>query len=737
MYKAKASSITSLLRYILPLVFFFNGTQSAFGYLVITELLPNPIGADSEGEYLEIYNPSGTAADLSDYLLDGKAITTFNADDELILEPGKFAIVHDDNFDSKSQYPGNYVRGVVSSTSFSNSGDSVVLADVYGTTYDTFSYNDSEEGKVLVRPTYKCSTVAQSISGTGSFLDHETISDYSDTIFPIEECISIQALNDNKWTYNLNLIENDTISLKFDYPNELFTIENSKWEIDSILDFLTEEITFNSNAPDTHNAQLELTYNDGIIYIHPEITIINSKRTEESEDPPPTISGSTTLRINEIFANPSNGSEWLELYNYGEEPINTENWTIRDKNSSEKNLTSTIVEPYSFLVLEDTTLPITLNNGGDQILLTDPSGNIITSVEYPEIDDDISYSFDTELYSFTTIQTKGTENIISAPKDDDSDQDQDQNEDENNEAITSSNIKDAKEYDIGTYLKISGVVLVEPNLLGKDIFYIQDETAGIKAKLMSSISFNAEVGEKLELLGELRESVNEKYLYVSDTTDIKILTHTNPVLSKELYGEDLEPYEGSFIHSQGVITEYTGSSFIITTDHGLQMKISIQSGTSISMPEKPKGSTVRIKGILSQYKTSATTGEGYRILPRYQSDIEVLEINNNESIESSTIDKTITTPLDTIEEENVKTPTNQTPKILEDHPQVKQTFAYVKIPDDKKLEDTDARNTTEKTQFSLHVGLMFASVMGIWELPAGKLFLYNFAKDLKMILWAK
>jgi len=103
--------------------------------------------------------------------------------------------------------------------------------------------------------------------------------------------------------------------------------------------------------------------------------------------------------INEImYAPPPPEPEWAELYNAGPDPADLSGWTLRDEGGAETTITATILPPRSFLVITRDTarlaeirhipspilqlsLPL-LNNGGDGLVLRDPSGRRIDSVRF-------------------------------------------------------------------------------------------------------------------------------------------------------------------------------------------------------------------------------------------------------------------------------------------------------------------------------------------------------------------
>lgn len=130
-----------------------------------------------------------------------------------------------------------------------------------------------------------------------------------------------------------------------------------------------------------------------------------------------------SLLINEIYPSPASGeAEWLEIYNLGEEAVNTHGWTVMDASGNKENLMKESNEASassemslaakSFLVLE--TGKVSLNNTGDTIYLYSATGVLMDSVTYPSMSKK-SYARKVDGVSewqVTTDATKGVSNTI-------------------------------------------------------------------------------------------------------------------------------------------------------------------------------------------------------------------------------------------------------------------------------------------------------------------------------------
>ncbi len=121
------------------------------------------------------------------------------------------------------------------------------------------------------------------------------------------------------------------------------------------------------------------------------------------------------VRINEILVAPENFknfTEFIEIYNFGDESYNLQDLFLEDKAGGRLSLLENIIYPQEFIVFDD--LPFALNDSGETIYLKSSFDEILDIVEIPKMSKDESFSFDTGSGSFlkTSKITKGEENII-------------------------------------------------------------------------------------------------------------------------------------------------------------------------------------------------------------------------------------------------------------------------------------------------------------------------------------
>ena len=123
----------------------------------------------------------------------------------------------------------------------------------------------------------------------------------------------------------------------------------------------------------------------------------------------------TEIRISEFFPNPAgqDTTEWIELYNAGNEDAMLDEWILRDVFGTVHSsvLNGYILPPQSFLVLWSSSTGIQLNNDREQVVLISPEGEEIYSGIYSNAKEDISLSlFESDWKE--SLPTPGSSNIM-------------------------------------------------------------------------------------------------------------------------------------------------------------------------------------------------------------------------------------------------------------------------------------------------------------------------------------
>jgi len=133
------------------------------------------------------------------------------------------------------------------------------------------------------------------------------------------------------------------------------------------------------------------------------------------------ISYASGIIINELLPSPEGQDEkeeWIEIFNQNDFEVDISFWQITDTVGQTKTYTfpaKTIIKPKGFLILDRPTTKITLNNSQDGLLLIQPNGNIIDSVNYEKAPRSQSYSKIENKWIWSTVLTPGEDNAVLLP----------------------------------------------------------------------------------------------------------------------------------------------------------------------------------------------------------------------------------------------------------------------------------------------------------------------------------
>jgi len=122
--------------------------------------------------------------------------------------------------------------------------------------------------------------------------------------------------------------------------------------------------------------------------------------------------------INEILPSPEGPDEteeWIELYNDNKFEIDLGGWKIQDSIGTITTFVlpeGTKIGTKGYLVLRRPQTKIVMNNSDDKLVLYQPDGNILNSVEYEKATIGFSYNRIGSNWKWSSKLTPGVENII-------------------------------------------------------------------------------------------------------------------------------------------------------------------------------------------------------------------------------------------------------------------------------------------------------------------------------------
>jgi len=113
----------------------------------------------------------------------------------------------------------------------------------------------------------------------------------------------------------------------------------------------------------------------------------------------------------------SSDDEWIELVNFGGEPVNLAGWQIRDLSGKTYEIGSSEITLEGFLVLSKSQTGLSLNDSGEKLWLFDPEGRQMDLAEIGSSSTKYDYSWAKwgDGWWWTTVPTPGAVNQIIQP----------------------------------------------------------------------------------------------------------------------------------------------------------------------------------------------------------------------------------------------------------------------------------------------------------------------------------
>ncbi len=328
-----------------------------------------------------------------------------------------------------------------------------------------------------------------------------------------------------------------------------------------------------------------------------------------------------TVYINELLPAPGdvdwdgNGTadgddEWLELYNPNDRPVGLGGWSLTDESNIVYHLPLSLTIPArGFLTLYQAQTGFALNNGGDTVTLSHPTGVAVDSVRY-----DHSPGYDQTWCRLPDGGSDWSDDCGPSPS-------QPNWERQVNRPLRVS-IFEAKRLTDDAWVKIKGRVTAPPGILGARTMYIQDESAGIMIYLPKDHRLAVQLGDKVEVVGNLHSFYHEAEIAVDEPGDVDLLEPGSPPPPLPIVTTSLlEPYEGLLVMLTGQAVRFRGSVRFWVDDGSDPAQVYVRRSTGIRRPYIPLGTPLTVVGIVSQRSEGTPSRDDYRLLLRYPEDL--------------------------------------------------------------------------------------------------------------------
>ncbi|MFH1367082.1 MAG: lamin tail domain-containing protein [Patescibacteria group bacterium] len=612
--------------------------------VVINELMWMGSNLSAYDEWIELKNTTATEIDLSGWYLTKKSSGTESQ--MLIIPAGKkisangFLVIS--NYDTASTSCAlNFIPDLVDSdVSLANSALQIKLYDALGNFIDTADDGSGNPlaGEYISGQTWKSmernkkftdGTLASAwhtAAGQAGFKEGGDVfgtpgSENSNTV-PVSEAggdqevfEGEQVLFDASDSFDS---DGDTLTYSWDFGDGLVGNGLTPTHVYEVMGQYTVTLTVSDGVNQATDSLLITVKKKDVENV--EIVEDENKQQEEI-----IYDFSDKILFNEIFPNPTGADaagEFIELINTDNRPVNLRGWKILVGDKSYTFEVDTLVKNADLLVIKYDQTKIYLKNSGGTLYLADPNKKIINGVTYDAAKEGLSFARKPgqESWGWTSEVTEGKANVVNVNKVEDV---------EIVEIVNTLPIKDVKNLEVGSKVKIKGWVAVTPGIFGVQYFYIFDGQSGIMIYSSKKDFPSLKIGDYLEISGKLAETAGEKKINISSKEDMKILPAKDFPAAINLFFDEIgENLVGSLVFVSGEVLSASGSTIILSNESG-EMEVYLKRGTGLKAKDYKEGEVLGVVGILTPYE------ETYRLLPRVASDLKKEEIKDTKSLENA------------------------------------------------------------------------------------------------------
>lgn len=575
--------------------------------VVINELLPNPVGDDQEGEFIELYNAGFTTVNLQNWVLQDDSARQYRVDsndfDELFIQPGGFFVI----------------PRVKSGITLNNTTDELRLFKPDQTLADVASYSQSQEGMSWSRQSNNQWRWATPSPGASNIAPVNR---------PPKAVIKVVTPSSN-WLTDESIVFNgqgstdpdgDTLTFNWNFGDQSSSAEVQPAHVYEQTGRFTVKLTVVDNGGLNAVMTTNITVSSTLTNPNPSKSLPVSQKVLGAAS---TV-GVGQILISEFLPNPQGDdiNEWIELFNGSDTAIDLAGLILDDgpEGSSPFTFTtSTIIQPKQYLSINRSVTKLTLNNNQDEVRLSVGPDQVISQIVYHNAPEGKSYSLDIATNTWQwTAPTPGQPNIV---------------------VVTTNSISQsfltsqaAAMQEIGQSTAVVGMVSMPPGIAGKKLFYVvnydpqtklADVNSGLGIQITAGDAPKLVVGDVVEIEGTVAMVNEEMRIKVNKDGQIKIVDHQSspPPVIKQL-GELNSSLSGGFIEVSGEVIESSGRNIVIDDGTG-ELKVSFP--TTIPKPKVKAGQYLSAVGVLQNYNS------GLRLMPVTDKDVSLTEAGETAS----------------------------------------------------------------------------------------------------------
>jgi PKD repeat protein len=337
--------------------------------------------------------------------------------------------------------------------------------------------------------------------------------------------------------------------------------------------------------------------------------------------------------VEQVYPNPTgrDTTEFISLKNISTTPMDISGWNIQTEKYAKPFIfpSESILLPQKNMIVRQEQSGLRLQNASDAVYLFTAEGNLADSVDYEDAPEDrILMRAKDGVWKWmkpTTIQ--GNEEkiiVVSALKNKKNQKIKKSAQELKNMSVGARKentqetaIEHIRALETGTSVRFRAVVSVEPGILGKTVFYVAG--SGIQMYHSKGDFPQLRIGDVIDVVGILQESGSEMRIRISGKDAVRVIVHGNPPRPQPLETSAIgEESEGYFVHIQGEVVEVRWP-YIFLDDGSGEVRVYVKKSTGIEKRKLYVGDELSVTGIVSQ------TPAGYRVLPRYESDIVLVK----------------------------------------------------------------------------------------------------------------
>jgi uncharacterized protein YdeI (BOF family) len=355
-----------------------------------------------------------------------------------------------------------------------------------------------------------------------------------------------------------------------------------------------------------------------------------------------------SLRLSEIYPNTKGSDEaeeFIEIENIGEKTVDLFGVILEDASGKQYIFPDhQLLANVALFSVPRLVSGIALNNLKETVFLYDPSYQLLDQVSYEKSTQGQSLARISGSWSWTTHLTQNEPNAFPNTQMDDPSTTPTTDIILSSATTTTTSVSvdrahtasryslktlaQAQDLSDDTQVRVTGVVNTTPGTLGKQIFYLQDETGGLQIYQYRSDFPDLQEGDMITVQGTMSTNRGERRLKIGGKEDITLVQTSSPLIAQEFaLSEVSEEYAGALVSISGIVVSKENAS-IVLEEEGVQMTVRLASSTGLTTGDFPTGAHMTITGILTKNDNTLT------LLPRSVEDIQIVSQTTDEPLVS-------------------------------------------------------------------------------------------------------